>query len=293
MGISAAINGYTCAQGESSNEKEECDRTTVDLPGAQLPFLQALAGTGKPLVLVLLNGGMLEVSWAQDSPAVSSIVHLPYLGMSTGTALGRVLTGQVNPAGRLTATWYSPTGMQAIGGPLEYRLYPDASDGYPGRTYMYHALPGGHGVTYPFGWGLSYSTFVYSDPMVNNTAPGPCDVLTLSVDVTNTGTVDGSEALQLYISHPSSPAPGGLPAVPIRTLVDFDRVAVPAGTTVTVTLLLDRYRNSLYSQPDIISTVYPGARTLWVGGCSDPSRCAGASLQVDVTGQPTPVTQCS
>lgn len=293
MGISAAINGYTCPAGGSANEKEECDRTTVDLPGAQLPFLQALAATGKPVVLVLLNGGMLDVSWAQASPAIPAIVHLPYLGMATGTAFGRVLAGAVNPAGRVTSTWYSPIGMAAIGGPLEYRMYSDTTDGYPGRTHMYHSMPNGQGVTYPFGFGLSYSTFTYANFRVNVSNPGPCDVLAVSVDVSNTSPVDGSEVVQLYIAHPNFPPPGGLPAVPNSMLVDFARVFIPAHSTQTVTLTLDRYRNSLYSEPDIVSTVFPGTRAFWAGGCSDPTLCAGTVGTVTVGGTATPVSACS
>jgi len=104
MGVSAAINGYTCMAHENYNEKEECDRHNVTLPGAQLALLQALSTLGKPLVLVLINGGALSVDWAVSSPSVHPIIHAPYLGIFAGTALAEAILGDINPAGRLTAT---------------------------------------------------------------------------------------------------------------------------------------------------------------------------------------------
>jgi beta-glucosidase-like glycosyl hydrolase len=162
LGASAALNGYTCAAGESYNEKEECDRRDPALPGAQLPLLQALAALGRPLVLVLVSGGALEVDWAVAAARVRAIVHVPYAGAAAGAALADALLGAASPAGRVAATWYTRAGLDAIGPVTEYRMRPDAASGYPGRTHLWLADPAKTLTAFPFGFGLSFASFAYS-----------------------------------------------------------------------------------------------------------------------------------
>ena len=195
LGVSAAINGYTCPAYENYNEKEECDRHDTALPGAQLPLLQALASLGKPLVLVLVSGGALAVDWAAASPSVPAIVHAPYLGVSAGTALADVILGAAPPSGRLTATWYTAAGLAAVGGIEQYAMRADGA--YPGRTHRYLRDPGGAAVLFPFGYGLSYAVLGYEDAALAPAAPAPCDTVAVNVTLRNAGDTDAVEVVQV------------------------------------------------------------------------------------------------
>lgn len=161
-------------------------------------------------------------------------------------------------------------------------MRPDPADGYPGRTYRYTTA----GVLYPFGHGLSYSSFVYSKLSIAPAAPTPCDTITVSADVTNTSPIDGEEVVQLYLALRGASVP-----TPLRALVDFVRVAIPAGVTRTVTLRVTPRLNSLMRAGDYEDVVQPGVRTLYVGGTS---ALAGLALRGDVTvtGAETPVARC-
>lgn len=285
LGTTASTK-QSCVRHENYNEKEGCDRYNVSLPGAQLALLQALAALNKPLVLVLVNAGMLDVDWAVATPGVTAILHAPFLGMYSGTAVAGAMTGDVNPAGRLTATWYAGGMPASLGDITDYRMRADASSGYPGRTYLYTSLP----TTFPFGYGGSYAAFSYdaSSITVSPPQPAPCDAVTMTITVHNTSPADGEEVVQMYASQPNASAP-----VPQRLLADFARVAIPAGGQATVTLTLAPFQNSLLREGDLLRVVEPGPRSLWIGGCSDPARLPGASATFTTTGITTPVAQCA
>lgn len=262
-------------------EGECCDRTDTALPGSQLELLQALAATGKPLIVVMISGGSLDAAWARDSPAVSALLHAPFLGMAAGAGIADVLVGARNPSARLTLTWYQ--NLTATLPPLG-----DYSALYR-STYRY-ADAATTAITYPFGHGLSYSSFSYAPPTFNASAVHVCDTVAITVSVKNTGAVAGFEVIQVYGSiKGASVAP-----VPIRQLMGWRKVWIPAGETAQVTLPIPPTAHVVFVGDVALETVEPGSIDVWVGGGSDPSfpGVAGAAGRFDVVGVATPVSHC-
>jgi len=188
------------------------DRTTLDLPKEQEDLTHAIAATGKPVILVLLNGSAVSVNW--EDQHLPAIVEAWYPGQAGGTAIADALFGDYNPAGRLPVTFY--TSVKDLPSFGDYAM--------AGRTYRYYKGP----VLYPFGYGLSYTTFHY-DSLLIEKAVAPGDSLFLSVRLTNTGPVEGDEAAQIYISALDAQVP-----VPIRSLRAFRRIHLQPGQTVTL-----------------------------------------------------------
>src|SRR5690606_34224977 len=183
------------------------DRTRVDLPQTQQDLIRSIQALGKPVVLVLLNGSALAVNWADKN--VPAILEAWYPGQAAGDAIADVLAGDYNPAGRLPVTFYRS----------EKDLPP--FEEYQVSTQTYRYFPGE--VLYPFGYGLSYTTFSYSDlELEENQQAG--DSVRVSVRLKNTGSLDGDEVVQVYVSHLNAPV-----RVPIRSLQAFDRIHLKAG----------------------------------------------------------------
>jgi beta-glucosidase len=204
------------------------DRTSVDLPEPQEHLLERIASLGKPTVLVLLNGSALSVNWAQAH--VPAIVEAWYPGQAAGTAIADVLFGNYNPAGRLPVTFYKSTADLP------------AFDKYAmaGRTYrFFKGAP-----LYPFGYGLSYTTFAYKNLRASADQMRASDTLTVRVDVTNTGKTAGDEVVQLYAKHVGSKVDR-----PNKDLRGFRRVSLQPGETKTVTLRLPA-KSLAYWNPD-------------------------------------------
>ncbi len=191
------------------------DRTSLALPAPQEALMQSVAALGKPTVLVLMSGSALAVNWAQAH--VPAILEAWYPGEAGGTAVADVLFGAYDPAGRLPVTFYRSV----------HDLPPFDSYGMAGRTYrFFNGTP-----LYPFGYGLSYTTFAYADLRVSADSIGPSDTLAVQVDVTNTGARAGDEVVQLYVRHPDSVVPRAR-----EDLRGFARVHLAPGETRTVTL---------------------------------------------------------
>ncbi len=193
------------------------DRTRIDLPDGQQRLLERVVALRKPTVLVLLSGSAVAVPWAQQH--VPAILEAWYGGQAAGTALADVLFGTVNPGGRLPVTFYQGVGQLP------------AFDNYDmaGRTYRFmRARP-----LYPFGFGLSYTTFRYANLRAFPTAPAANDTITVQFDVTNTGRVAGDEVAQLYVRHTDTQQ-----AWPNKDLRGFRRLTLQPGETRTVTLRL-------------------------------------------------------
>jgi beta-glucosidase len=188
------------------------DRTSLDLPKAQEDLIKEIQALGKPVVLVLLNGGALSINWASKN--IPAIVEAWYPGQAAGTAIADVLFGDYNPGGKLPVTFYQSAGD-----------LPRFDDYHmKGHTYRYFdGKP-----LYPFGFGLSYTTFDYSDLTVEKTLKQG-DSLKLSVVVKNTGKVDGDEVVQVYISGNDGP---------IRSLAAFKRINIKAGQQEQIDLTL-------------------------------------------------------
>jgi beta-glucosidase len=219
------------------------DRTDMELPRPQLEMLQAVAATGKPLIVVLTSGSALAVNWAQKN--ASAILEVWYPGEEGGTALANILAGDYNPSGRLPVTVY--TGVAQLPPFEEYSM--------SGRTYRYFS-----GVPlYPFGFGLSYTNFSYANARVDHDQISATDDLKVSVDVKNSGAKEGDEVVELYISHP------GVTGAPIRALVGFTRMHLGAGEQRTVTIPLHNREISVVDEAGK-RHISPGTVELWIGG---------------------------
>jgi beta-glucosidase len=189
------------------------DRTAIELPACQEQMIRALSATGKPVVVVNLTGSAAAMPWeAQHVPA---IVQAWYPGQAGGTALADVLFGNYNPSGKLPVTFYKAT----------EDLPPFADYAMKGHTYRYFA----GAPLWPFGHGLSYTTFRYGPMSVDKPQAGAGETVTVRVDVTNTGSRAGEEVVQIY-AKPAQPGPGDA----LQRLVGFSRVALAAGQTVRV-----------------------------------------------------------
>ena len=192
------------------------DRTSIDLPAAQEDLLKALAATGKPLVVVLQNGSALAVNWAQQN--ANAILEAWYPGAEGGTAIAETLAGDNNPAGRLPLTFYSS--LSQVPPFEEYSMR--------GRTYRYLADK----PLYGFGFGLSYTSFEYSNLKIPASVKAG-DPVTVEGDVKNTGTMPGDEVVELYLTQPKAYE------TPLRIMAGFKRIHLGAGESAHVSLTID------------------------------------------------------
>jgi beta-glucosidase len=215
--VVVAVVGITSElEGEEMQVHEEGfkggDRTSLDLPKPEQELLEALTATGKPLVVVLTNGSALSVNWANEH--ANAILDAFYPGEEGGAAVAETLSGRNNPAGRLPVTFYTSVDQ----------LPPFEDYGMKGRTYRYFdGKP-----LYPFGYGLSYTTFTYSGLKVPSKPVKAGDPVTADVTVTNTGKRAGDEVAELYLSFPD------VKGAPLRALRAFQRVHLEAGASQNV-----------------------------------------------------------
>jgi len=220
------------------------DRTSLNLPGSQEELLKAVHATGKPVVLVLLSGSALAVNWANDN--VGAILQTWYGGEEAGTALADVLFGDYNPAGRLPVTFYKDVSD----------LPPFDDYSMAGRTYRYFSGE----VLYPFGYGLSYTKFKYSGLKITPDSTPADRNISVSVDVSNAGSRDGEEVVQLYVTDLKTSVPE-----PIRQLQGFKRLFLKSGEKQTVTFQITPYQLSLINEVNK-RVVEPGKFLISAGG---------------------------
>ncbi len=197
---------------------EQASRSSLDLPGRQLELLQAVKATGRPVVLVLMNGRPLDISWAAEN--VAAILEAWYPG-SEGAAVADLLFGDANPGGKLPVTWMRHVGQIPIYYSHNLTHNPSQQEK---RYWNENAVP-----LYPFGYGLSYTTFAVSNLKLGQPEIKVGAALEVSVDVRNTGSRAGDEVVQLYIHQQAGGA-----SRPIRELKGFERVTLAAGETKTV-----------------------------------------------------------
>jgi beta-glucosidase len=241
LGITSALEGEEMPVNEEGFKGG--DRTSIDLPKPEEELLEAVTATGKPVILVLANGSALAVNWANAH--VNAILESWYPGEEGGAAIAETLSGKNDPAGRLPVTFY--TGIDQL------PLFEDYS--MRNRTYRYFSGK----PLYPFGYGLSYTTFSYSDLALPKDAIGAGDPLTAEVTVTNTGKREGDEVAQLYLSFPN------VPGAPLRALRGFKRVHLNPGESKRVRFeLKDRDLSMVSDAGEPI--VADGAYTLSIGG---------------------------
>jgi beta-glucosidase len=237
------------------------DRTSLDLPAPQRKLLERVQALGKPTVLVLMNGSALGVNWADAN--VPAIVEAWYPGGEGGTAVAALLAGDFSPAGRLPLTFYKSV----------EQLPPFDDYSMSKRTYRYFSGE----PLYPFGYGLSYTTFSYSNGRVGHAG----EDVTVSVDVTNSGGLASDEVVQLYLTHP------GVPGAPLRALKGFQRIHLDKGERKTVTFKLGTRDRSIVAESGRHELV-PGQVDVWVGGGQPVSRkgltpAAGLKTQFAIT----------
>jgi beta-glucosidase len=219
------------------------DRTSLDLPAPEEALIEALAATGKPLVVVLTNGSALAVNWANEH--ANAILEAWYPGEEGGTAVAETLSGANNPAGRLAVTFYKDVAQLP------------AFENYAmkGRTYRYfEGKP-----LYPFGYGLSYTTFGYSDLKLPGTPLAAGADLHASVTVTNTGKLAGDEVVQLYLEFPA------VAGAPNKALRGFQRIHLEPGASQDVQFDLKPRDLSIVTEAGV-PEVPAGEFTVSVGG---------------------------
>lgn len=238
-------NEQTSREGFADNHLG--DRAAIDLPGEQEKLVHAIVATGTPTVLVLIHGRPASIpSLVREVPA---IVDGWYLGQESGTAIAEVLFGDVNPGGKLPVTVARDIGQL----PVFYNYKPSARRGY---------LSASTEPLFPFGYGLSYTTFSYSNLRLSSTEIAPDGHTTVSVDVTNTGKRAGEEVVQLYVRDVRSRA-----TRPVKELRGFSRVLLQPGETRTVQFVVGRAELA-YHDPELRFVVEPGAFDVMVGGNS-------------------------
>ncbi len=219
------------------------DRTSLNLPKNQEDLLNAMINTGKPVVVILMNGGPVASLQAQENAA--AVLLAGYPGVEGGSAVADVLFGDYNPAGRLPVTYYSSVDQ----------LPPFDEYDMANRTYRYFT-----GVPlYPFGYGLSYTTFAYADLAVPEKTATGSDVK-VTVTVTNTGDMAGDEVVQLYLTDEKASSPR-----PLRQLEGFKRIRLNAGESRTLEFTLKAEQLSLINSKDT-RVIEPGWFTVAVGG---------------------------
>ncbi|HEV2206142.1 MAG TPA: glycoside hydrolase family 3 C-terminal domain-containing protein [Candidatus Acidoferrales bacterium] len=267
MGLSPRI------EGEEMKFKAEGflggDRTKLSLPAAQEDLVKKIAALGKPTVLVLMNGGALAVNWsAQHLPA---IIEAWYPGEEGGTAVAEALAGDFSPAGRLPVTFY--TGVAQLPAFEDYSM--------ANRTYRYFKGE----PLFPFGYGLSYTSFAYRHATVSLPQLAAGSTETVSVDVSNTGSMAGDEVVELYLTHPD------VPGAPLRALEGFQRIHLAPGESKTVSFMLHPRQLSTVD-PSGKRRIAPGKVEVWIGGGQPVTpaglpKPAGAATQFTITSAAT------
>ncbi|HUA01990.1 MAG TPA: glycoside hydrolase family 3 C-terminal domain-containing protein [Candidatus Aquilonibacter sp.] len=238
------------------------DRTSLDMPEPEEELVQAVAAAGKPLVVVLMSGSSLGVNW--EKAHANAILEAWYSGEEGGAAIADTLSGKNNPAGRLPVTFYK-----------DVRQLPNFEDySMKGRTYRYFEGE----PLWPFGYGLSYTTFQYSDLVLPSAPIEAGDPLDASVTVTNTGSVAGDEVVQLYLKFPD------VAGAPIRALRGFQRLHLDPGASQQVKFHLERRDMSMVTEAGEI-IVAQGKYGVSIGGGQPGTGAPATSGDFEVNGE--------
>ncbi len=272
LGLDSRIEGE---QGDTGNESAAGDKMHLNLPGLQQQLLETVTAVGKPVILVIISGSALGVTWADTH--CNAVMQAWYPGEEGGTAIADVLFGDYSPAGRLPVTFY-----KSIDDCPDFRDYSMAN-----RTYRYFEGE----PLYPFGYGLSYTRFDYANLRLSEARVAAADLaageaVTVSVDVTNAGTHAGDEVVQLYVTDTAASV-----TVPKRDLRGFRRIHLAVGETQTVTLPLPAKALSLIDAAGR-RVLEPGTFVVTVGGSQPDARSVALTgvaplpAELEVTGEP-------
>jgi len=253
---------------------EDQDRTGIEMPGNYDSMMGQVAALNNPnMIMVIQSIGPVSINFTQQwFPA---IVFSSFNGESQGTALANILLGKKDPAGHLNFTWYKNNAQLAD--KSNYYLTPNKTKGL-GRTYMYfRGIP-----SYPFGYGLSYTRFKFSNVHVSKTEITPNDSVMVSFDVTNTGNIAGEAVAQLYVAFPTIKGE----EMPVKKLEGFEKSEnLQPGQTQHVALKVDAGNLSLWNEKELKAMVYNGVYEFQVGY---NSRDIGSSAPVNIQGTLTP-----
>jgi beta-glucosidase len=240
--------------GESRNMSGEASsRATLDLPGVQEDLLKELHKTGKPIVVVLMNGRPLTIPWLQEN--IPAIVEAWYPGISAGSAVADILFGDVNPSGKLTVTFPRYVGQV----PIYYNHKNTGRPHDPKNHYTSYYMDLENTPLYPFGFGLSYTTFEYSNLTLDKKEIKKNESLKISVDVKNTGSREGKEVVQLYIRDLV-----GSVTRPVKELKDFTKISLKPGETKHVEFTITPDKLKFYDI-NMNYVVEPGDFKVFVG----------------------------
>ena len=242
---------------------ENKSRTSLELPGHQLKLLQAVQATGKPVILILINGRPLSVNWADKF--VPAILEAWYPGSKGGTAVAGILFGDYNPGGKLTVTFPKTVGQIPFNFPYKPASQIDGGKN-PGPDGNMSRI---NGALYPFGYGLSYTTFEYSDLEITPKVITPNQKATVRLKVTNTGKRAGDEVVQLYTRDILSSV-----TTYEKNLAGFERIHLKPGESKEIVFTLDRKHLELLNA-DMKWTVEPGEFAIMVGASSEDIRLNG------------------
>ncbi|MDR1791651.1 MAG: glycoside hydrolase family 3 C-terminal domain-containing protein, partial [Propionibacteriaceae bacterium] len=208
----------------NAESKEEMDRVNLDFPRFQDELVKRVGALNSHTVAWIQSVGTMDIEVFRNDPNVPSIVWTNYNGQHQSIAAGNIIFGKVNPSGKLPMTWY--TDLDQLSDVWDYTITP--TNGTMGRTYEYFTGQ----VSYPFGYGLSYSTFLYSNLRIDKSSYTGDDTITAKVDVTNSSTIPGKETVQLYVTAPGA---NGIDR-PKRQLKGFEKISLGAMETKTVTI---------------------------------------------------------
>jgi len=241
------------------------DRTKIDLSAPQQRLLEQVYAEKKPVILVLMGGSAIAVNWADDK--LPAILEAWYPGGQGGEAIADVLAGDYNPSGRLPVTFYKS--LEQLPAFDDYSMAK--------RTYRYFSGE----PLYPFGYGLSYTSFAYRNAKVDKTNVAGGGTVKVSAEVENTGKMDGDEVVQLYLTHV------GVAGAPLRALTGFRRVHLGPGQQTEVTFTLANRQLGIVDEAGN-PRVVPGQVRVWLGGGQPVSRAglprtAGAETQFNIT----------
>jgi beta-glucosidase len=237
------------------------DRTDIALPAAQQQLLEAAKATGKPLVVILMNGSALAVNWAQQN--ADAILEAWYPGQAGAQAIAETLVGENNPAGRLPITFY--TGVDQLPEFEDYSM--------TNRTYRYFKGQ----PLYGFGYGLSYTTFAYSRLKLSTTKLHAGHTLVVEADVKNTGSRAGDEVAELYLTPPHTDVS------PALALDGFTRVHLAPGDTKHITFTLDPRTLSQVDEKGV-RAITSGAYRIAVGGSQPNVGTKGQTVNFTIEG---------
>lgn len=242
---------------------EGADRDDLNLTGVQNELVEAIHKTGKPIIVVLINGRPLSINYIAEN--IPSVLETWYSGMRSGNAIANVIFGDVNPGGKLTVSFPRSVGQV----PVTYLERPDFVGHGKGKYKNSDKSP-----LYPFGYGLSYTTFEYGSPSLVKSTIKTGDVTSVAVDITNTGKRSGDEVVQMYIRDDYASVGRYL-----KMLKGFDRIRLKPGETKTVEFELNSENLAVLTQ-DMKRIVEPGTFTIYVGSSSRTEDLKTVTLKV-------------